>query len=168
MTRFAAIDFETANHDRASACAVGLTLVESERVVDRIVHLIRPPSSSFIFTHIHGLTWNDVCEAPTFAEVWEDIGPHINGLKFLAAHNAQFDRGVLEACCAHYGIPRPRHKFICTVGLARQQWSIYPTRLSDVCRQLHIPLNHHEAGSDSEACARIVIAARKAGWRPAV
>lgn len=28
--RFAAIDFETANHDYASACAVGLVVVETD------------------------------------------------------------------------------------------------------------------------------------------
>ena len=29
MTRFAAIDFETANHSQDSACAVGVVIVES-------------------------------------------------------------------------------------------------------------------------------------------
>jgi DNA polymerase-3 subunit epsilon len=31
--------------------------------------------------------------------------------------------------------------------------------LKSVCRRLGIALNHHDAGSDAEACARIVIAA---------
>ena len=35
MTRFAAIDFETANNARDSACAVGVVIVEDGRSVDR-------------------------------------------------------------------------------------------------------------------------------------
>jgi DNA polymerase-3 subunit epsilon len=32
-----------------------------------------------------------------------------------------------------------------------------------VCRHLGIPLNHHDALSDAEACARIAIEAARAG-----
>jgi DNA polymerase-3 subunit epsilon len=32
-------------------------------------------------------------------------------------------------------------------------------KLSSVCEHLDIPLNHHEAGSDAEACARIILQA---------
>ena len=51
------------------------------------------------------------------------------------------------------------------VRLARAQWRIYPTALPDVCRHLRIPLRHHDAKSDAEACARIVLAAEAEGWR---
>ena len=54
MTRFAAIDFETANNARDSACAVGVVIVEGGRIVDRLHALIRPPSRQFLFTPIHG------------------------------------------------------------------------------------------------------------------
>ena len=43
--------------------------------------------------------------------------------------------------------------------------SIFPTKLPDVCGHLDIPLNHHDAGSDSLACAKIVVAAEGEGWR---
>ena len=49
--------------------------------------------------------------------------------------------------------------------LARAQWNIRPTKLPDVCRYLGIKLRHHEADSDAEACARIVMAAQEEGWR---
>lgn len=165
MATFAAIDFETANVYRDSACAIGLTVVEEGRIVLSDAHLIRPPSDWFKFTDIHGLTWDDVCDAPDFEEVWGEIQPAIRDVDFLAAHNASFDSGVLTACCDRYGIVAPRQNFVCTVSLARRRWSIYPTRLPDVCRHLDISLNHHEAGSDAEACARIVMAAHDEGWR---
>lgn len=165
MDTFAAIDFETANHSPDSACAVGLVIVAGGRIVDRAYSLIRPPSREFVFTHIHGLSWMDVCKAPTFAELWPELRKRLAGVDFLAAHNAPFDRNVLAGCCQRYGLPQVRHRFICTVQVARQVWGIYPTTLPDVCRHLRIPLRHHEAASDAEACARIVLAATAAGWK---
>jgi len=165
MTTFAAIDFETANVYRDSACAIGVTLVENGRIVSSSARLIRPPSDWFKFIDIHGLTWDDVCDEPDFEEVWAEVLPEIQHVDFLAAHNAPFDSGVLSACCDRYGVLEPQQGFVCTVSLARRQWSIYPTKLPNVCEYLNIELNHHEAGSDAEACARIVMAAQQEGWR---
>lgn len=166
MPRFAAIDFETANYSADSACAVGLVIVEGGQIVDRAYSLIRPPTRQFAFTHIHGLTWSDVRHAPTFADVWSQIRARLAGARFLAAHNAPFDRNVLSSCCDSSGVPAVRRRFVCTVQVAREVWGIYPTKLPDVCRRLRIPLRHHQADSDAEACARIVIAAAAAGWTP--
>lgn len=166
MTRFAAIDFETANHGSDSACAVGVVVVAGQRIVDRAYHLIRPPSRDFVFTHIHGLSWADVSGAPSFAELWPALSARLAGVAFLAAHNAPFDRKVLGGCCLRHGLPAPGGRFVCTVQLARRVWNIRPTRLPDVCEHLGIPLQHHRADSDAEACARIVIAAIADGWSP--
>jgi DNA polymerase-3 subunit epsilon len=165
MTTFAAIDFETANYSADSACAIGLVVVKGHRIVHRAQHLIRPPDRWFAFTHIHGLTWDDVRDAPTFAELWPALRKEIADADFLAAHNASFDRRVMESCCRTYDLCRPSQPFVCTVKVARTVWRVYPTKLPDVCRHLNIPLNHHQADSDAEACARIVIAARKTGWQ---
>ena len=161
---FAAIDFETANSNRDSACSVGIAVAAGGRITALETRLIRPPSSNFEFTYVHGLKWNDVRDEPTFDIVWRDVSPLVSGVDFLAAHNATFDRGVLNACCARYGLRSPSSRFECTMWLARREWGIYPTKLSDVCRELRIPLNHHEAGSDAKACARIVLAALEKGW----
>ena len=165
MSNFVAIDFETANYSRNSACAVGLVHVNGGEIIAEETLLIQPPSREFNFTHIHGLTWDDVKAEPTFAECWDAIGGFISRADFLVAHNASFDRGVLQQCCECNDIPAPALPFVCTVQLARKQWDIYPTRLNNVCDYLDIPLNHHDAASDSQACAKIVIAAEKAGWR---
>lgn len=164
--RFAAIDFETANHDRASACAVGLVVVEGGQIVDRTYSLIRPPTRQFLFTHLHGLSWNDVQDAPMFAELWERLRRPLDRVAFIAAHNAPFDRAVLSSCAFTYGLSIASKPFVCTVRIARQIWRIYPTKLPDVCARLGIPLRHHRADADAEACARIVLAAEVAGWRP--
>lgn len=165
MTTFAAIDFETANYNPDSACAVGLVVVKGSRIVRREHHVIRPPDRQFVFTYLHGIAWEDVRDAPTFAELWPALRALIADADFLAAHNASFDQRVLESCCRTHRLRRPSHPFLCTVKLARTLWGVYPTKLPDVCRHLKIPLQHHKADSDAEASARIVIAARKAGWQ---
>ena len=128
------------------------------RIVEAVVHLIRPPTREFRFSYIHGLEWADVAEADDFGALWPKLAELLDGATFLAAHNATFDRRVLETCCATYGLAAPTLPFRCTVQLARRHWSIYPTRLPDVCRVLGIALDHHEALSDARACAAIVLA----------
>jgi DNA polymerase-3 subunit epsilon len=165
MTRFAAIDFETANNDRDSACALGVVIVENGQIVERLYEVIRPPTSEMLYTHIHGLTWDDVKGAQRFDVVWKEMAKALKGIEFLAAHNAPFDKKVLVACCETYGLASPEHHFVCTVKLARSQWDLFPTKLPDVCRFLGLKLRHHQADSDAEACARIVMAALEEGWK---
>jgi DNA polymerase-3 subunit epsilon len=160
---FLAIDFETADYDRDTACAVGLVRVEGGRVVHRARHLIRPPTSYFTFTYVHGVTWNMVARKPTFRELWPELSAALAGVDFVAAHNASFDRSVLEACCSGARLRAPAVAFVCTMRLARQAWNVRPTTLPDVCRHLGIRLRHHDPLSDAEACAKIVLAARSNG-----
>jgi DNA polymerase-3 subunit epsilon len=170
LAAFVAIDFETADPGWDSACSVALVRVEEGRIVASAHRRIRPPRSRFAFTHIHGIRWQDVEAEPLFGGVWGDMAPLLDGAEFLAAHNAPFDRRVLETCCRVAGLEAPRLDYRCTVRIARAAWRLFPTRLPDVCRYLGIPLRHHDALSDAEACAKIVIAAeeamRPAAWPP--
>lgn len=158
---FVALDFETADQGRDSACAVALVRVEKNRIVRRAYHLIRPPRTTFTFSYLHGITWRDVASKPGFNELWPDLSDMWENVAFLAAHNAAFDRSVMKACCTASGLKPPQLPFLCTVNLARRVWNIYPTKLPMVCDHLGISLKHHDAASDAEACARIVLAARK-------
>jgi DNA polymerase-3 subunit epsilon len=160
---FVAIDFETADRGSDSACAVALVRVEDLRIVARQSCLLRPPRRRFQFTYVHGITWEQVAEEPTFAEAWPALARLLDGAAFLAAHNASFDRSVLHACCGAAGLSLPELPFTCTMQLARRTWGIYPTKLPDVCAHLGFPLRHHDPASDADACARIVIAANRSG-----
>ena len=159
---FVAIDFETADHGADSACAVGLVRVEDLKVVARETVLIRPPRPRILFTFVHGINWAMVKDAPVFGDAWPRVAHLLDGATFLAAHNAPFDRGVLGACCAAHALAAPALPFVCTVQLARRTWAMKPANLPAVCRRLGIGLVHHNAASDAEACARIVIAAAAA------
>jgi DNA polymerase-3 subunit epsilon len=160
---FVAIDFETADHGPDSACAVGLVRVSGTKIVNRNYYLIRPTRSSFFFTPVHGITWEHVQRQPTFEALWPRIRDSLLDADFIACHGVSFDRRVLESCCRVAKIPPPEIPYVCTVKLARRVWDIRPTSLTNVCRYLGLPLNHHEALSDAEACAGIIAAARRSG-----
>ncbi|MFL5329622.1 MAG: 3'-5' exonuclease [Gemmataceae bacterium] len=160
---FVAIDFETADYQHDSACAIGIVRVEDGVIAARESRLIRPPRSRFMFTYIHGITWSDVANEPEFAELWPELEPLLDGARFLVAHNASFDRSVLRACCERAGWAPPGHPYLCSVRLARRTWRLPKYRLCDVCGHLGIDLDHHVALSDAEAAAKIVLCAAAAG-----
>ncbi len=160
---FAALDFETADRHSDSACAIGLALVQNGEVV-RVLHRhIRPPRNSFEHSWVHGITWDDVREAPTFGELWPEIASFLQGCEFLVAHNAGFERRVLTTCLGAVGLALPSQPIHCTVQLAKRTWPIPKHNLPSVCAHLGIALRHHDAASDAEACARIVLAAARQG-----
>jgi DNA polymerase III subunit epsilon len=161
--RFAALDFETADYGRDSACALSIVIVENDAIIDAWTNLIRPPRRDFCFTYLHGIAWEHVKNKPSFGELWGEITSKLAGVSFVAAHNASFDRSVLRACCEAAALVPVQLPFVCTVKAARSILGYYPTTLADVCRQLQIPLRHHDAESDARACARILLAARERG-----
>ena len=161
--RFAALDFETADYGRDSACALSIVIVENDTVLDTWTRLIRPPRREFVFTYLHGIAWSQVKDQPSFGELWQEAAQKLEGVDFVAAHNAAFDRSVLRACCDATGVEPLKKPFVCTVKVARAVWNLRPATLADVCRHLRIPLNHHNAESDAHACARILLAARQQG-----
>ena len=166
-TCFVALDFETANNERGSACSVGLVRVEDGKIVAKQSRLINPQTYFLAgFTRdVHGISAEDVKDAPLFDEVWKELSPLLDGADFIAAHNAQFDREELYKCCDKYKIKPPAQKFVCTVNIARVCWKLDPATLPDVCGHLGIELNHHQALSDALACAQIVINAMKDGYK---
>lgn len=162
--RFLSLDFESADHGRDSACAIGAVDVNKGDVVHQAYQLIRPPRPKVIFTHIHSLTWRDLHSKPLFPVVWAEITPMIDQANFVVAHNAPFERSIVEACCVKYGLPVPQTRYLCTMKLARHVWGLHPATLEDVCRYLAIPLNHHNAISDALAAAQIVRRAWAQGY----
>jgi len=159
---FCAIDFETACPKRASACAVALVKVRDGVLVDQYYTFIKPPYGMEIlpfFTSIHGISMRDVMHAPTFAEAWPVMQAFI-GSDYLVAHNSSFDSSVLRYCLEYYAIDYPPPTFACTVQCARRAWpTLMNHKLDTVSRHLGIQLKHHEALSDSLACAKIYLAA---------
>ena len=167
---FVAIDFETADGARDSACAVGLVRVEGDRITRSASFRVRPPRERFTNTEIHGLSWDDCKTAGDLSAVWREASPLLTGADYFVAHNAVFDRSVLQNSLGTYGVSAPAMPWVCTLRLARQSWQLKSYRLPDVSSYLGLDLvQHHDALHDATACAGILLAARalareKNGW----
>ncbi len=157
---FTAIDFETANQQRASACAVGIAVVRGGQVVHTQEWLIRPPTGlDFHWRNIqvHGIRPAQVEDAPEWPEVWEQIAAVIDR-DALVAHNAPFDRGVWRATTEMSRLRAVEPEFFCTLQLSRRLLDLPSNRLPNVVEALGIEdFSHHEAGADALACARVGI-----------
>lgn len=154
---FVAIDFETANEQRASACAVGVCIYEPGQPPRTYSTLIRPREVRFngINVQIHGITAADVRQAPEFPDVWRELLPLLAG-RVVLAHNASFDMSVIRHSLNLYGLRYPALAYNCTVQIARGAWCDLPQyRLSDVASHLGITFKHHDALEDANCCAQI-------------
>lgn len=154
-----AIDFETANEQRSSACAIGIAWVEDGAVTRTAARYIRPASRRFTNSWLHGITWEDVRNAPEFPDVLAEFASDMEeGL--VLAHNASFDMSVIRHVCQDYGIPTPVCEYLCTVNLSRHTWpDLFSHKLNVVSDFLGIRLKHHDAHDDARACAHIAVAA---------
>jgi DNA polymerase-3 subunit epsilon len=159
MIDFVAIDFETANESRNSACAIGLTTVRDGRIVDTFSRLIRPPELRFASwnSSIHGLTEDDVKDSATFDCLWPELLPLLEN-QLVVAHNASFDISVLRHSLLANSIPIPPLAYLCSIQLSRCVWPHFVSHsLGFIADSLGISLDHHDAGSDSRASAEIVL-----------
>ena len=159
-----AIDFETANENRNSACAIGLAWIENGEVTRREHRLIRPPEMRFSSHNIrvHGVRPEDVASRPRFPEVLSEFVPEISGALVLA-HNAAFDIGVLCASLAEYRKSFPEFAYYCTMDISRIVWpDLHSVSLDEVARRFGIQFNHHDPADDAFACAEIALKATEA------
>lgn len=161
---YVAIDFETANRGRASACSMAAVTVENGQIVNSAYSLIRPPILQFDYwnTRIHGITVRDVEHKPTFNELWPRIRTHLEN-KVVIAHNAIFDVGVLRSMLDEYGLAYPSFQYVCTVDIARRVWTDAENyKLSTLAKRFAIEFDHHNALHDARTCAMIALLAQKA------
>ncbi len=161
MKDFAAIDFETANMISSSVCSVGVVIVRQGKVTDKIYSLIRPRPCFFTYwtTMVHGLTAEDVKDAPSFPEVWALIAPKIEGLP-LVAHNSSFDERCLKGAFEEYKMEYPDYRFYCTFRTSQRELKgMLPNyQLQTVAEYCGYDLKkHHHALADAEACAAIAL-----------
>ena len=162
---FTAIDFETANEQRASACAVGVVRFRNGVLVESFETLLRPREVRVDWGNfrVHGIAAERLHDAPTLADVWPQLLPYLHQQP-VVAHNSAFDVSVLEYSCRDFGVPIPAFHCLCSVKLARVAWpQLERHKLDHVAAHFGIPLNHHDALSDARACAEITVRALQSG-----
>ncbi|MFI7494451.1 exonuclease domain-containing protein [Kocuria sp. M4R2S49] len=166
---FVAVDFETANGKRESACAVGVTVVRNGQVQSSDSWLVKPPPSADHFerrnTAIHGIT-RDQCMADGLP--WPETAQRLNRLCAdlpVVAHNASFDESVWRAANRASGVEAPLPRFHCTLQLSRGHLDLVDHKLPTVVRHLGLDdFQHHQAEADALAAAQVTVElARRTG-----
>lgn len=162
LSRFVSIDFETATAAHSSACAIAVVRVEDEDITVIVNEVLRTNVRNFDFAALHGITEERSRHGREFSEVWTRIEEALNLTdNRVVAHNATFDRRVLQSCLRRSRIRSPRLRFFCSMHIAQATWGFSPSTLTAVCEKLGIELRHHDPLSDAMAAAQIVIRARK-------
>lgn len=156
---FIAIDFETANRYKNSVCSLGMVYVKNSKIIHKDYFLIKPPKFYFdpMNIRIHGIKPEDVEDKDPFPVVWQQIQADFEDALILA-HYATFDIGVLKSILATYQLDAPTFNYGCTWHLSKKAYPrLHNHKLNTVSEALSIPLHHHHALSDAEACAKIAI-----------
>ena len=158
MSRFVAFDVETPNRLNSRMSAIGITVMENGEITDKFYTLVNPETHFDAFNvQLTGISEKTVKDAPVFPEVWAQIEPMMSS-GLLVAHNAVFDMSVLKKCLHDYGIDwRPYVRYLCTVQMGRRLLPGMSHRLNALCDYYGIGLDHHQAASDSQACAEILL-----------
>lgn len=157
---FVAIDFETANAKRTSACSIGMAKVRDGKVIETFHELIKPEPFDFNYINvsIHGITPEMVESTATFIDQWPIIRDFI-GDDVLVAHNVSFEQSVINQTLQQNGHQIPEFDYLCTLYMTKVN---YPRRigykLDDVCKDiLGKNVNHHDALEDAIACAELAV-----------
>jgi len=165
QNRFIVIDVETPNLANDRISAIGITVVENGKIAYEFYSLVDPETGFDDFNiALTRITPEMVADKPTFPEIWNTIEPVMSS-GLLVAHNAQFDMGVLAKCLCHYKISwHPYAYYACTCSMGRVCLPELPNhKLDTICRYLDVSLDHHNAGSDSRACAELLLFYIKCG-----
>jgi len=156
----AIIDFETANDDPTSACQVGYVILKKNKTHKIGSYFIKPKTNNFKYTYLHGITARRVKNELDFHKVWSKIQKDLKGVDYFVAHNASFDKRILDNCLIKFKFKKNLIKFICTLQISKNYWKkgidLDNYQLSSIAKKIKFNLNHHKAESDAIACAKII------------
>lgn len=164
MRPFAAIDFETANAHRGSACSVGIAIFdECGRQVDDMSTLLKPHPQYSVFDRrnirIHGIKPEMVEHSPEWSSVYPEVCRLIEDLP-LVAHNMGFDGSVLNRLACTYGYEPFLNQRLCTVKISRSCLPELGCHTLDEVYRHYYPdrsFDHHDASADARVAGEIFV-----------
>lgn len=166
-TSFVAIDFETANPSRSSPIQIGIVRVLGGVLGEPFTVPIMPPEGHRRFApsnqRIHGLGPAYIHGAPEWPAILERLirfTTSATGQRLeLVAHNAAFEKSVIEKTSQECGIDIPDFRYFCTVKHSRKVLPHLPQHKLDViARYYGLPdFAHHDAGADAFTGAQITL-----------
>lgn len=162
--RFFALDVETANHDRASICQIGVACIRPDNSVETWVTYVDPQVDHWAFTWLHGIDARTVRDAPRFDDVLKMLAGALRG--HVVYQHSGFDRSAVRAACQANGHPEPDWDWKDSVQVARRAWPELKGNgghgLASLKKYFGLTFEHHDAGEDARAAAEVVLLAEAA------
>jgi DNA polymerase III epsilon subunit-like protein len=157
-TSFAIVDVET----------TGFSPIRGDRIVEVAVVRIGPAATKEYSTlvnplrdvgptYIHGITAEDVAQAPMFSEIVGDLLEMLDGA-IMVAHNIRFDRSFLSAEFSAAGLFLPEIPCLCTLEMAyRLEPALLNHKLATCCAAVGVFFQpSHSALGDARAEADLL------------
>ena len=154
-SEFTFIDFETANRQRSSICSVGISVFGNGAEVDSFYSLVRPEpfKIELQYQKVHGITYADVSNAPSFEDVFPKIKRFLK--TYVVAHNAEFDMDCLSTWLFARKMAFPDFKYVCTKKIA-DMLGEPSNSLDELCSIYGIEIcKIHNALCDARACGEL-------------
>ena len=158
LENFAALAVETANHDFASVCDLGVAIVRRGKIVKCLHYLVQPEGNVYEeqFTGWHGISAADTEQAPPFAEVWAQVAPMLRKLPLVVYSGGIAAR--LQEAFDKASLPRPEFSLLQNLLLARQRFpELASHNFYDVAEHIGHPIAEPGARAKAEACAHITM-----------
>ena len=161
MSSFVAIDFETANNHRASACEIGVSVWNDGQLSSSQAVFISPPEGldffePYLTEKVHGITADMVAGSPQLDVFLDRLVTQVAG-KPLVAHSAVFDISVIRSFCDYVDMPYPEIDYFCTRELAIRSFADNPDivsfKLQNLISQLNIEWSQKHRAEDDAVMA---------------
>ena len=152
------LDFETANPNSGSICAVGAALLEDGKLTKTCEWLVRPHASvDWMLPKFTEIEYLELRESPEFPEIWDSLKGVLLSGECVIAHNARFDLRHLKRALQLYSLPAITFSYACSLEISRTCIpGLSSYSLDKVAEHFNFSFKHHDALDDAIACARIV------------
>ena len=151
MNTYIILDLENPNTRGNSICAIAITVVKDNKIVEEKYTLIDPEDRfDAINSQITGIYPNQVLYAPTLKEYWTEIKELLEN-NVNIGHNITYELSVLSKSLSRYDIPVPEFRYCCTLALSRKYIQSDSYHLENLCNDLGFTYKSHIASEDVKA-----------------
>lgn len=151
MINYIILDLENPNTRGNSICAIAITVVKDNKIIEEKYTLINPEDRfDAINSQITGIYPNQVLDVPTLKEYWTEIKDLLEN-NVIVGHNITYDLSVLSKSLSRYDIPVPEFRYCCTLALSRKYIQADSYHLENLCNDLGFTYESHIASEDVKA-----------------
>ncbi len=160
--KYTFVDVEIPNLFNDCICAISMIVIEDGQEVVRVTEYINPKTffspNNIRIHHIHR---QDVQNARTLKEFWQDYGKYFEKPYIIGAHNVMSDVSVLNKDLARFHTEIHAEESIDTMDVVEQFYyqgepKSGDLKLANIATKLGIELEHHNPESDVNACYEVI------------